>query len=243
MAKTGAIKENSKSIPVDSINHFHAIVRPGDSVDTDFGSELDHGTAVIQCNPIMLTESDKMAPKGDLRKRLGIPLDSTLCYIQLGAGNINDIDSELSWTIKAIEKYPEIYIVIGESMLGERLSSEYKRVRILRDYPNSRYFSDFDFAILAGGYNSFHEAIEASLPTICYPNMKTGRDDQLARAMVAEEAGCMVVLKNRTESKIQIAIERISEPEVRDMMKANFSILHRTNGSEQVAEWILEQIN
>ena len=241
--RRGAIKENSKSIPVDSINHFHAIVRPGDSVDTDFGSELDHGTAVIQCNPIMLTESDKMAPKGDLRKRLGIPLDSTLCYIQLGAGNINDIDSELSWTIKAIEKYPEIYIVIGESMLGERLSSEYKRVRILRDYPNSRYFSDFDFAILAGGYNSFHEAIEASLPTICYPNMKTGRDDQLARAMVAEEAGCMVVLKNRTESKIQIAIERISEPEVRDMMKANFSILHRTNGSEQVADWILEQIN
>ena len=73
--------------------------------------------------------------------------------------------------------------------------------------------------------------------------MKTGRDDQLARAMVAEEAGCMVVLKNRTESKIQIAIERISEPEVRDMMKANFSILHRTNGSEQVADWILEQIN
>ena len=56
-------------------------------------------------------------------------------------------------------------------------------------------------------------------------------------------AGCMVVLKNRTESKIQIAIERISEPEVRDMMKANFSILHRTNGSEQVADWILEQIN
>ena len=53
-------------------------------------------------------------------------MDSTLCYIQLGAGNINDIDSELSWTIKAIEKYPEIYIVIGESMLGERLSSEYK---------------------------------------------------------------------------------------------------------------------
>tara|TARA_B110001452_G_scaffold99122_1_gene82161 strand:+ start:7158 stop:8840 length:1683 start_codon:yes stop_codon:yes gene_type:complete len=241
--RRGAIKANSKSIPVDSINHFHAIIRPGDSVESDFGSELDHGTAVIQCNPIMLTDSDNMASKGDLRNRLGIPLDSTLCYIQLGAGNINDIDSELSWTIKALEKHPEIYIVIGESMLGDRLSSEYKRVRILRDYPNSRYFSDFDFAILAGGYNSYHEAIEASIPTICYPNMKTGRDDQLARAMVAEDAGCMVVLKNRTENKIQIAIDRISELEVREMMKSNFSILHRANGSNQVADWILEQIN
>ena len=241
--RRGAIKVNSKSIPVDSINHFHAIIRPGDSVESDFGSELDHGTAVIQCNPIMLTDSDNMASKGDLRNRLGIPLDSTLCYIQLGAGNINDIDSELSWTIKALEKHPEIYIVIGESMLGDRLSSEYKRVRILRDYPNSRYFSDFDFAILAGGYNSYHEAIEASIPTICYPNMNTGRDDQLARAMVAENAGCMVVLKSRTENKIQIAIDRISELEVREMMKSNFSILHRANGSDQVADWILEQIN
>ena len=241
--RRGAIKVNSKSIPVDSINHFHAIIRPGDSVESDFGSELDHGTAVIQCNPIMLTDSDNMASKGDLRNRLGIPMDSTLCYIQLGAGNINDIDSELSWTIKALEKHPEIYIVIGESMLGDRLSSEYKRVRILRDYPNSRYFSDFDFAILAGGYNSYHEAIEASIPTICYPNMNTGRDDQLARAMVAENAGCMVVLKSRTENKIQIAIDRISELEVREMMKSNFSILHRANGSNQVADWILEQIN
>ena len=241
--RRGAIKANSKSIPVDSINHFHAIIRPGDSVESDFGSELDHGTALIQCNPIMLTDFDNMASKGDLRNRLGIPLDSTLCYIQLGAGNINDINSELSWTIKALEKHPEIYIVIGESMLGNRLSSEYKRVRILRDYPNSRYFSDFDFAILAGGYNSYHEAIGASIPTICYPNMNTGRDDQLSRAMVAENAGCMVVLKNRTENKIQIAIDRISELEVREMMKSNFSILHRANGSDQVADWILEQIN
>ena len=241
--RRGAIKANSKSIPVDSINHFHAIIRPGDSVESDFVTELDHGTAIIQCNPIMLTDSDNMASKGELRNRLGIPLDSTLCYIQLGAGNINDIDSELSWTIKALEKHPEIYIVIGESMLGDRISSEYKRVRILRDYPNSRYFSDFDFAILAGGYNSYHEAIEASVPTICYPNMSTGRDDQLARAMVAENAGCMVVLRNRTENKIQIAIDRISEVEVREMMKSNFSILHRTNGSNQVADWILEQLN
>ena len=241
--RRGSIKAKSKSIPVDSVNHFHAIVRPGDSVKTNFEEELDHGTAVIQCNPIMLTDFDKMASKGDLRNRLGIPLDSTLCYIQLGAGNINDIDSELSWTIKAIQKHPDIYIVIGESMLGERISSEYKRVRILRDYPNSRYFSDFDFAILAGGYNSYHEAIEASIPTICYPNMNTGRDDQLARAMVAEEAGCMVVLRNRTENKIQIAIDRLAEKEVRDMMESNFSILHRANGSNQVADWILEQIN
>ena len=41
----------------------------------------------------------------------------------------------------------------------------------------------------------FHEAVEARLPTIFFPNMKTGRDDQLARAVAAAELGAMVVLK------------------------------------------------
>ena len=126
-------------------------------------------------------------------------------------------------------------------MLGERISSEFERVRVLRDYPNSRYFEDFDFAVMAGGYNSFHEAIQASLPTICLPNMKTGRDDQLARTSVAEEAGCMVVIKDKNRKIIQAAVDRIVETEVRDMMRNNFQLLQRENGANQVAEWILSQ--
>ena len=94
---------------------------------------------------------------------------------------------------------------------------------------------------MAGGYNSFHEAVEASLPTICFPNMKTGRDDQLARANVAKEAGCMIVIKDRTKNIIQTAIDRIVESEVRGMMRSNFAPLHRENGAEQLAEWILSQ--
>ena len=45
---------------------------------------------------------------------------------------------------------------------------------------------------MAGGYNSFHESVQTGLPTISFPNMNTGRDDQLARVKVGEEAGCMV---------------------------------------------------
>ena len=54
----------------------------------------------------------------------------------------------------------------------EKKEKSLKRIRVLRDYPNSRYFKDFDFA-MASGYNSFHEAVEARLPTIFFPNMKT----------------------------------------------------------------------
>ena len=114
-----------------------------------------------------------------------------------------------------------------------------KSVRVLRDYPNSMYFLDFDFAIMAGG--TIHpEAIQASLPTLCYPNMKTSTDDQLARAMVAHEAGCMIVLKDRRRTMVEAAIDRICDSEVRDNMKAKFKPLQRDNGATQISQWIVD---
>ena len=241
--RRGSIRPGSREIPVDSVKNFHAIIRPGDSVGIDSEDELDHGVSLVRCNPILLMEPEELASKGSLRKRLGIPKEALLCYVQLGAGKINDINSEISLVLNALSQHPKVYVIVGESMLGERISSEFERVRILRDYPNSRYFSDFDFAVMAGGYNSFHEAIQASLPTICIPNLKTGRDDQLARTLVAEEAGCMVVIRDKNKNIIQAAVDRLVESEVREMMRNNFQSLHRENGATQVSEWILAQTN
>jgi UDP-N-acetylglucosamine:LPS N-acetylglucosamine transferase len=94
---------------------------------------------------------------------------------------------------------------------------------------------------MAGGYNSFHEAVQACLPTICLPNLKTGRDDQLARAKVAEEAGCMIVITDKKRHIIHAAIDRLIDSEVREIMRNNYQLLQRENGSEQVSSWILDQ--
>ena len=239
--RRGAIRPGSREIPVDSVKHFHAIIRPGDSVGIDSEDELDHGVSLVRCNPILLMEPEELASKGSLRNRLGIPKEALLCYVQLGAGKINEIDSEINMVLEALSQHKNVYAVVGESMLGERVASEYDRVRILRDYPNSRFFNDFDFAVMAGGYNSFHEVIQASLPTICLPNMKTGRDDQLARTLVAEEAGCMVVIRERNRNTIQAAIDRIVETDVREVMGNNFQLLKRKNGARQIADWIVSQ--
>ncbi len=240
--RRGSIKAKSRNLPVDSSSHFHAIVKPGDTDNSIPSDELDRGIAIVRCNPILLVGSDEMEPYGKLRRRLGIPTGALLCYVQLGAGNINNINSELFMVLEAISKHPHVYVIVGESMLGKRISSEFERVRILRDYPNSRYFRDFDFAVMAGGYNSFHEVIEAELPTICFPNMKTGRDDQYARVKVAQEAGCMVIIKERKMNKIQAAVDRIIEAEVRELMRNNFQTIKRENGAIQVAEWIKKQL-
>ena len=240
--RRGAIKEESKGIPVDSIGNFHAVIRPGDSLTEKFDDELMHNIPIVRTNPIVLLENSEFEEGGALRSRLGIPSEAVLCYVQLGAGKINDINSELSLTIEALSEHENVYTVIGESLLGDRISFLHDRLRVIRDYPNSRFFSNFDFAVIAGGYNTYHEIVEAKLPSICFPNQNTGRDDQAGRTRLAEESGCMIVLDKRTKESISIAIERIVNKEVREIMGEKMELLRRENGAAQVSDWIINQI-
>ena len=240
--RRGMFRQDSKPIPEETINHFDAIIRPGDSSPSEKIAEVKHNAAIIGCNPITLIDENDLAPAGELRKRLGIPASAIVCYLQLGAGRINDISNEIQFTLDALSRHSQIITVVGESILGERISFSGDSVRILRDYPNAMYFQDFDFAVLAGGYNSYHEAIQASLPTICYPNMKTGMDDQLARTKAAQESGCMIVVKNRNKSTIGAAIDRIAEDEVRNKMRIFSKAIQRKNGASQIAEWIVDNL-
>ena len=148
-----------------------------------------------------------MLSKEEARSRLGVPQSAEVWYVQLGAGQINDIESEIRLTIDALlEHNSDLFIVIGESLLGKRVSFSNERVRIRRDYPNAIYFKGFDYSIQAGGYNSFHEMRIFRIPTIFYPNMNTGMDDQLARCRVAEQEGWGILVKKRNGVSISQAI-------------------------------------
>ena len=59
---------------------------------------------------------------------------------------------------------------------------------------------------------------------------------------MAEDAGCMIVVRKRSKSKISAAVDRISDEDVREKMSFNAPALQRTNGAEQISTWILETI-
>ena len=123
--------------------------------------------------------------------------------------------------------------VVGESMLGSPIHLK-DQSPLSGDYPNSINFNAFDFAVTACGYNSYHEMIHFGLPSICYPNLNTGMDDQLARAKVAEDAGAMIVLTEINRKSVSSAIEKIMNPETRQRMKMATKKLTRDNGADQV---------
>jgi len=205
--RRGTFKKGT-NIPVDSIEHFDLLVRPEDSIPMKAGC-IEHSVRTVTVPPIVLLDDEDLMSKDDARKRLGLPLGNKVVYVQLGAGRINDINSEVSLTIEALLSHPNITVVLGESMLGERFSIDLDNVILLRDYPNSIYFKSFDATVQAGGYNSYHEVRKFGLPTIFYPNMETGMDDQLARCKQSEQEGWGLVIEKRTKQEIIKAVEYI----------------------------------
>jgi len=231
--RRGTFRKGS-SIPVDSIQHFDTVIHPEDSVVAKT-EHTEHNLEVITCPPIVMLDQEELLSKEKARSRLGLPQDATVVYVQLGAGEINDIESEIRLTLEALLENPDVYVVLGESLIGERIHFELPRVQILRDYPNSMYFRGFDATVQAGGYNSFHETRTFGLPTLFYPNMKTGMDDQLARCKVAEEEGWGIVLEARSASNIQKSCLQMIE------LIGSENIHNYENGAHTLAtKWIQE---
>ena len=222
-------------IPVDSMQHFDAIVQPGDA-HGEPDKQSEHGVELITCAPIVLLNEHELFSRTDARFRLGIPQDCRAIYLQLGAGQINDITSEIRMTLDELLKHDNIHIVLGESMIGSRIRVELPRIHVLRDYPNSQYFNGFDAVIQAGGYNSFHETRAFGLPALFYPNLETGMDDQLARCLLAEEEGWGYVVKHRTERGIRVGIEKL-------LNHSSTSKPQRlANGAEALAENLVSKL-
>ena len=232
--RRGMFRKGAK-IPVDSIQHFDSIIRPGDAIP-ESTEEIDHGLQVLTSSPLVLLNRSDLLSREQARYRLGIPLDCRAVYVQLGAGQINDISSEIRMTLDALLKYANLHVILGESMIGDRIDIEMPNLHIIRDYPNSQYFNGFDAVIQAGGYNSFHETRAFGMPALFYPNMETGMDDQLARCRVAEKEGWGYVVQNRTKQQIQQGIENLlnhtSKQEPREYV----------NGADELSGKLISQI-
>lgn len=239
--RRGAFKKGGTKIPVDSIEHFDHILRPGDSVEVSV-EEINFNTPVTHLKPILLAKPEDLLSRREARLRLGLPIDAIAVYIQLGAGKINDIEDQLGMSIRLLNEYENVHIVVGESIIGDRLKLTGTHVRIIRDYPNSLLFNAFDFAIMAGGYNSYHEAIAFTLPTLFIPNLNTGMDDQLERVNAGEASGACMVLADHTESAFRGKLNVLMDEAHRNSMRLACSTDMVENGAVKSAQKLVQLV-
>ena len=199
--KRGSMKSNT-SAPIDSASFFDSVIVPSEGKAVD----LVEGEHLVP--PLRALEVNEVWDRDFARSRLSIPRNAKVVYVQLGAGRINDIEGDLSKVIDALFEHDNVVVVLGESMLGDRLLFTHERLRIIRDYPNILYVKAFDASVQAGGYNSFQEMRMFGVPTLFIPNMETGMDDQLKRCLESEKEGWGLVHQSKNDD-LSEAVEKL----------------------------------
>lgn len=213
--------------------HFDTVIIPG-----EFGVENPEQLKnKLFINPILYLDKNELWSKEEVRQYLNIPIEKKAVYIQLGAGNINDIDSDINRIISAIRKNGNAVMILGESLIGNELRIIEDDIIIVKDYPNAKYYNGFDFAVSACGYNSFHESVFLGLPTLFIPNMNTKTDDQYGRALRIQEVGAGLVIDNTLD--IDDAINRLFDDEFLCDMRNNLCKIQLENGATEAARIIL----
>jgi len=232
------IKRESYKSTVDSdkllndTSHFNLTINPGELIDVacEFGVQ-SHASV----DPILILDETEILDRSTAKRLLRLNEEDHAVFVQLGAGNINDI-VELQEKIIRVLKITGAQIVLAQSPITVRKPSHSLADKTLLDFPSSRYYQAFDFAVLAGGYNSVTEAVLLGLPAIFIPNTATVADDQLRRCYATKIYGNYEVLETFDEQELlQMAKRLIDKKRHTTKTKAAFG-----NGAQQAAELIVE---
>ena len=104
-------------------------------------------------------------------------------------------------------------------------------VRVVQTFPIMRSRNCFDFAVIAGGYNSVHECILLRLPSVIIPNFQTSRDDQPGRAKKACETGGAINIERVTRESVAAALDDICDGDNRAEMAQRLVVRRTEDGA------------
>lgn len=186
---------------------FDLIVEPGEAaaaVDTGPTSRLSDARQVA---PITLLDEDELFSRSAARQALGIAEDEHAVLLTLGAGNINDTQSDLRIFAEAAhQEFPGATVYATVSPIAVSGISDGAGIRPLTVYPLGQYLRAFDVVVAAAGYNVFHEVLLARVPCVFVPNLSTTTDDQEARARFAQDTGRGACVVTPTPQRARAAL-------------------------------------
>jgi UDP:flavonoid glycosyltransferase YjiC (YdhE family) len=220
---------------------FDLIIEPG-----EFAAAADRGPTVqrndaVRVPPITLLDSGDILERHEARSELGMQGDERAALVTLGAGNYNDLTSDLDVVADAFGRRPGWKVYATQAPIARAGLPARKDISTLSVYPLARYLAAFDIAIVACGYNAYHESILASVPTIFVPKEKVV-DDQHARAYYAAQVGVGVAVDEVDPVSIDKAIDRMLDEEEVDRMRRRCIELAPENGAEQAMRLVEDML-
>jgi len=108
--------------------YFHYTITPN---EIGHCNEI-HENSYITNFPIIYLDQSEALDKYSVRELWKVPDNYKVVYVQLGAGKINDIEAILNNILRAFTSFKNIFIVLGESIIGEKLNITDKNLLILK---------------------------------------------------------------------------------------------------------------
>jgi hypothetical protein len=170
--------------------YFDLVIEPGEYAAAADDGPTTTATDALRVGPVTLLDESDLLDRAQARKELGLDPEGTAVLVNLGAGNINDLTSDLGVIVDTLSRKADTQVVLTRPPIAAGPPIPLPpHVHTVSVYPLSRYVRAFDAAVAASGYNSYHELISFGVPTVFLPNLATITDNQLARARYAEGAG------------------------------------------------------
>jgi len=221
--------------------HFDGVLEPRELAEAfDTGPTREYRTSAHLVDPIRLLDDHELLPRDAARRELGLEGDGTAILVQLGSGNNFRYDV-INWQlIESLHEIRDLQVVTAEWLMARRSIESDDRIRVMKTFPLSRYFRAFDASISAVGYNSYHELVQAKIPTLFIPNENPRQDNQLVRAQFAERHGFGICVRVHDVYRLRPAIHRLLDSAERQLMADACARFARPNGAVESAKMIEE---
>lgn len=219
---------------------FDHVIEPGDYASSvDVGITAQVGDALRLAPVVYRGRTTHPYPEGRaaLCEELGIDAERRNVLVQLGAGQINDVGSLTSRLVRSLSRHEDVQIVVAQSALSMKGELP-ANVTLVNRFPISRWFDAFDAGVFAAGYNSFHEALAAALPTLFVPNLVTKTDDQQARARWAHDQGLAISWEEGDDHLLDDTVDRLLSDDFRRTAIGGMHALPAADGASGAARFL-----
>ena len=213
------------------------IITPGDySQSYDKGPTANRNDSTL-VKPISIYNPRNSLSKPEARKILGIDPDRPAVLVQLGIGEA-DANAKLTAALTGLLSWPNLQVILTKDPIdsqGKNLAPAGLDIKVIRYFPLANVLNAFDAAICAAGYNSVHEELAASIPTLFIPNTR-GTDNQASRAAWAADNKMALTVDQSNLKQIKENAGKLALQSVRDELAANCLKLPKASGAAEVAQ-------
>jgi UDP-N-acetylglucosamine--N-acetylmuramyl-(pentapeptide) pyrophosphoryl-undecaprenol N-acetylglucosamine transferase len=194
---------------------------------------------LVTTGEILVRSREEILSRAEAREYLGIAQGTFAVYVSTGGGGDHEAEAHFKFAHAAALLLPETHFVFGAGALYKGREFHAPNISWTRQYGMMDYFSAFDAAITAGGFNSVNELLHVGVPCAFWPQPRT-HDDQELRVSRLAEAGAGIVLTESTPEAIVIALRTLQEKQ--DAMTTLCRELLPTNHAIDVAIEVLSLV-